>query len=267
VADFFIARELILNMQDEKRVSSTDAAWEEWGRRDPYFGVITNPKYRRSGMNDDAKREFFDSGKTHVDYILETIRRYITPDFAPKSVLDFGCGVGRVVVALAAIADHVVGLDVSPSMLREAQINCDERALRNVVLRSSDDELSTLDGTFDLIHSFIVLQHVPVARGRKLVGNLLRYIRPTGIGAIHLTYSKSTFVATHGVPPPEPPAVQVAGERRPSGGDPEMQMNPYNTNEILFLLQNRGIQRLHAQFTNHGGELGMFLFFEMPPII
>ena len=46
--------------------------------------------------------------------------------------------------------------------------------------------------------------------------------------------------------------------------DPEMQMNPYNLGEILFSLQSLGVQRFYADFTNHGGELGVFLFFQKP---
>jgi hypothetical protein len=41
-------------------------------------------------------------------------------------------------------------------------------------------------------------------------------------------------------------------------------MNPYNINEILFLLQCRGVRQLHCDFTDHGGELGVFLFFKIP---
>src|SRR6266404_4403273 len=132
---------------------STDVAWEEWGRRDPYFGVITDPKFRSSGLNENSKREFFESGESHVHGVLATIRKHIDPGFTPRTVLDFGCGVGRLLVPFAKIADRVVGLDVSSSMLQEAQRNCDDRQLRNVRLFVSDDALSLLTGTFDLIHS------------------------------------------------------------------------------------------------------------------
>src|SRR5258708_37829538 len=84
---------------------STDVAWEEWGRRDPYFGVITDPKFRRGGLNEDAKREFFGDGETLVKYLFATIQRHIDPQFAPKNILDFGCGVGRLLVPFARLAE------------------------------------------------------------------------------------------------------------------------------------------------------------------
>ena len=65
---------------------STDSAWNEWGRREPYFGVITDPKYRRVGMSELAKREFFADGESHVHHMLTTIQRHIDPEFAPHNV-------------------------------------------------------------------------------------------------------------------------------------------------------------------------------------
>ena len=249
---------------------STDIAWETWGRRDPYFGVITNPKFRMSGIDENIKREFFASGETDVQRVLTTIQKYIDPGFAPRTVLDFGCGVGRVLVALAKIADEVVGLDVSRSMLQEAQRNCDERQLRNVRLLESDDELTALMGAFDLIHSCIVFQHIPVERGRVIFAKLLKHLRPGGVGAIQLTYAKTRFASTYGVTPPASlpdPSVLSAKASAPAApidADPEIQMNPYSLNEILFLMQQHGIVRFQTEFTDHGGELGVFLFFQMP---
>jgi SAM-dependent methyltransferase len=240
---------------------STDAAWEEWGRRDPYFGVITDPKFRSVGINENARQEFFASGESHVHGVLSTIRKHIDPGFVPRTVLDFGCGVGRLLIPFAKIAEDVLGLDVSPSMLQEARQNCDEQQLHNVRLFRSDDALSTLTGSFDLIHSCIVLQHIPIDRGRAIFSQLLRHLRPGGVGAVQLTYSKTRFAETHGVAPRSLLPAAVPARPVPADADPEIQMNPYNMNEILFAIQTCGVLRFHAEFTDHGGELGVFLFF------
>jgi SAM-dependent methyltransferase len=255
------------DMNEHNQDMSTDVAWEEWGRRDPYFGVITDPKFRRSGMDDRAKQEFFDSGESHAHGVLTTIRRYLDPGFAPRTVLDFGCGVGRLLIPFAKVIDEVVGLDVSPSMLLEARRNCDEHGLRNVRLLESDDLLSTLTGSFDLIHSCIVFQHIPAERGRAVFSRLLQHLCPGGVGAIQLTYSKTRFASTHGIAPAPTATAPSPDSTFPliaAGADPEIQMNPYNLNEILFLIQRRGVQQFHVEFSDHGGELGVFLFFAVP---
>ena len=42
--------------------SNTDEAWEEWGAKDPYYGVLTNPIFRRVALTEASKDEFFRSG-------------------------------------------------------------------------------------------------------------------------------------------------------------------------------------------------------------
>jgi SAM-dependent methyltransferase len=259
---------------------STDTAWEEWGQRDPYFGVITNPRFRRRELTAEARQEFFRSGELHVDHVFDLIRRRIRPDFAPKRVLDFGCGVGRTLLRFAALAAEVIGVDVSSTMLLEARRNCEAHGARNVQLLMSDDSLSCLAGDFDLVYSCIVFQHIPVERGRAIFARLLRLLRRGGVGAVHLTYAKSYFPETYGVPPlpvVEPARNRSKRRRAPSPAeipaqpgangvlpDPEMQMNSYPLSEMLFSLQSSGVRRFHAEFTDHGGELGVFLFFQRP---
>lgn len=248
------------------KISNTDHAWEEWGRRDPYYGVITDPKFRCSKLDDQARTEFFESGRLHVDYVMKMIHTYIDPGFRPTSIVDFGCGVGRLVVPFARVAQQVVGLDVSRSMLDEAARNCTAFGLGNVRLLLSDDELTGLTGEYDLVHSYIVFQHIPPERGRVILRRLLDFIAPGGMGAIHVLYGKRIHAETYGMPPPKSENGVSSLMKRilAPDADPEMQMNPYLLNEFLFLLQSVGVHRLHIEFTNHGGELGVLFFFRKP---
>jgi hypothetical protein len=87
-------------------------------------------------------------------------------------------------------------------------------------------------------------------------------LRCGGIGAFQVTYSKTHFASTHGVAPTRAPTASSRGG--PEQADPEIQMNPYNMNEWLFLMQRHGVVRFQAEFTDHGGELGLFFFFQKP---
>ena len=269
---------------------STDIEWERWGSQDPYFGVLTNPRFRKEGLTPEAKQEFFASGFAHVDYVVSACRRYIDEAFAPLRVLDFGCGVGRLLIPFAGFASEVVGIDVAPSMLDEARRNCVERGIGNVALVLSDDTLSAAEGQFDLVHSCIVLQHIEVARGRALFARLVDKVRAGGCGAIHVTFGWDVHAGTFGIPP-EPPLAPppltdalsqakatvkrllepLGLQQKPavalpevSSPDPEMQMNYYNLSELMFIMQRAGVHRVHTEFTDHGGALGAFLFFQKP---
>ena len=263
---------------------STDIEWEKWGRQDPYFGVITAERFRAQRLDDNARAEFFASGQWHMDSVLQWCRTRFDPAFTPRRVLDFGCGVGRLLIPFAAVAEEVVGVDVSPSMLAEARKNCDNRGLVNVVLVGSDDELSQVQGEFDLVHSAITLQHIDVARGRIIFKRLIECLAPDGVAALQLTYAKAYHPDTFGQPPAPflPAPLQSAAstvtrlqrhgnraeddERSPADNarpaDPEMLMNPYNLSELAYLMQTAGITRFHTEFTDHGGELGVFLYFQ-----
>jgi SAM-dependent methyltransferase len=265
---------------------NTDDDWIRWGEQDPYFAVITNPKFRAGNIDEAARTEFFESGRRHVRYVLDTCRKLVSPGFAPQRALDFGCGVGRVVLPLAEAVPSVVGIDVSPAMLDEARRNCAARGVLNVDLLPSDDQLSQLHGQFDLLHSFIVFQHIDMPRGRQLFARLLGHLADGGVAAVHVTTAKAYHPDTFGQPP-APVAVaapvpngsggaslrsllgrarQAVGGAEPAEkADPVMQMNPYNLSELCFMLQTAGVRRFHAEFTDHGGELGVFLFFQKPP--
>lgn len=277
-----------IDQRDPVDATSSDDAWEQWGACDPYFSVLTDPKFRAESLTETAKEEFFALGRWHADHVLELCRRHLHAHFNPARVLDFGCGVGRVLIPFAANADEVVGMDISASMLAEARRNCEQRGLRNVVLLPSDDRLSAAGTDFDLVHCAIVLQHIPLERGRAIFAELVRRVRPGGgCGALHVTFAWDIYGPTFGqipppvpepVPPrkvlvkawlrrmlesagllrPRPPAVPVAA---PPGADPEMQMNYYNLSELSFILQQAGVTHHVTELTNHGGALGAFIFF------
>jgi SAM-dependent methyltransferase len=184
----------------------TDTAWEQWGAQDPYYGVLTDQRFRSAALTRQAKEDFFASGTVHAEYVIGTCRRYVAPTLVPQRILDFGCGVGRLVIPFAAIAPEVVGVDVSSSMLNEAKRNCEERGASNVSLVLSDDTLSAVQGQFDLVHSCIVLQHISIERGRALFALLVDRIKTGGCGAIQITFAWDLYANNFGRAP-KPPAV------------------------------------------------------------
>jgi len=145
-------------------ITNTDAVWEWFGKNQPYFGVLVDTKYTNEQLNEEAKNNFFASGKAHVDFVLETIKEHFDTNFTIQRALDFGCGVGRLTIPLSAACGQVVGVDASPSMLQEATKNAKEMAAENIEFLLADDDLSKVESeSFDFINSFIVFQHIPVA--------------------------------------------------------------------------------------------------------
>ena len=238
---------------------NTDHEWEKWGQQEPYFAVLTHHRFRKANMSEEDRKAFFESGKDEINRVIQFCRRHLDADFQPERALDFGCGVGRLIIPLTEIAEEVVGLDVSESMVREAEQNCQRFDVKNVNLILSNDDLSQLSGTFDFIHSYIVFQHIPVERGRRILEKLLTHLNEGGIAAVHFTYAKTCFQTYDGFPPDI--ASATSGH---SGSDPEMQMNSYNMSQLLFLIQSAGIENIHLELTNHGGDFGAYICFQKP---
>lgn len=164
----------------------TDKDWERWGASDPYFGVVSWEQFRTSKMTSQARGEFFESGEAHIERTLADIRELFGAGPALRNALDFGSGVGRLVIPLARRFEHVIGVDISPSMILEAQRNCSATDVHNATFVLSDDSLSRARGQFDLVHSHIVLQHIPWQRGRKILQAMAGRVTEGGYLAVQL---------------------------------------------------------------------------------
>lgn len=240
---------------------STDADWEALGRTDPYWAVIADDAFRRQNFTEENRRRFLETGERYVTRLWETCRRHIDDSFAPRQVLDFGCGVGRVAVALAKRCERVVGVDVSESMLWEARVLCDQVGAKNIHLLRCDDTLASVSGPFNLVHCFLVLQHVPIRRGLGLTRRLIDLAGPDGVVVLHVLYHHP-FMSR----PWSGIVTSVARSLRQLWiRAPEMEMNPYPLDDLFGVVQGAGVRRFHVELTDHGGCRGVILFFKKGP--
>lgn len=243
----------------------SDQAWEKFGRSDAYFGVISQPAFRAAHTEGEARDAFFRSGEEHLERVLGIVREHLVPDFRPQRALDFGCGVGRVTIPIARNATEAVGVDVSPSMLAEARRNAEAAGIANSTWVRSTPGLGAVSGDFDFIHSYIVFQHIRPRRGESLLRDLLDRLRDGGVGALHFTFAKRIatwrkFVQWSRKRVPYLHNLLNLIQRR-TLDYPLMEMNSYAVERLLLILEERGCHTVHLRFTDHGGYVGIFLFF------
>ena len=168
-------------------MASTDDAWEAIARRDPYWGVLSSDEYVGARLDDETEHRFFQSGQDHIARVLDVLRARVQPGFAPKTAIDYGCGVGRLLIPLGEVCERVTGVDVSPTMLALARTHLDRAGVPNVDLRSASD-LAAIEPRVDLVHSVLVLQHIPPPAGMAILDALLQRLAPGGCGVIQFHF-------------------------------------------------------------------------------
>jgi SAM-dependent methyltransferase len=191
------------------------------------------------------------------------IRTHFQPDFRPKTSLDFGCGVGRVLLPLANESEKAVGVDISETMLLTARRNALDQNVKNVEFVRSDDELSELSSGYDFLHSVIVFQHIPPTRGIVILSRLLDRLHAGGYFWLHLTFAKDRRFLDNAIRHVEVYRMDVASiallQERPADESALISMYDYDLNQVFWTLMKTGIDSIHMHFTDHGGCYGIVL--------
>lgn len=231
--------------------------WERYGALDPYYGVLSEPGFHHARLDTSAQERFFESGRRHVAETLAAIESAVGAGLECSVALDYGCGVGRLTLPLAERCERVYGVDVSPSMLREAERNAERMGLHNVEWVPAG-RLEELGGAYDLVQSFLVFQHIPVREGERIFAALVRGLRPGGVGSIQVALrprhrATGAFHWTMKTVPLAYNLVNVARGREWSY--PHMQMNHYSLNRLGRLLAQAGIAKWHTHFLSGLGRM------------
>lgn len=235
--------------------------WDAFASREPYFAVLTEPRFLRARFDGAAEADFFQSGDEYVSDVYGTILASVAPHFAPLTVLEYGCGVGRLAIPFGRRAEKVTAVDVSPAMLATARHHVERSGVRNVeLLAAADFENDTR--TFDLVNCFLVFQRLRRAEGLDLLRKLARRVREGGVGVFHLPYRTrvSPLLRLARNARARVPGVNAAANvlRGKPPSTPLIESNTYDLNEVLEILQE-SFDSPHLVFTRHGDLDGVIL--------
>jgi SAM-dependent methyltransferase len=129
---------------------------EFWDRRageDPYYFVHSEQEYGRPDME-----AFWGSGEEALSRLLSALGVELRQT---DTVVEIGCGVGRVTRAIAARAGRILALDVSERMLELAREHNPELANVEWVHGDGASLRPVADGAADAVISHVVFQHIP----------------------------------------------------------------------------------------------------------
>jgi SAM-dependent methyltransferase len=150
--------------------------WDEIANRNPFFGIDAITEFEQTNIDTSL---FWQRGREAVDGFLENLQ---LGDTSKWTMVEIGCGLGRMTHRFAQKFNKVYAVDVSLAMLEKARSIWKEFSNIEFILGSGADLKPIKTNTTDFVFSFIVLQHVlEEAVVLNYIREAARVLHPAGI--------------------------------------------------------------------------------------
>jgi SAM-dependent methyltransferase len=194
----------------------TRIRYDDQGVRIPPPDLI----YLVSGRNDVGW--FISSGKLGARSLRDILGKNWVDIVTLESILDFGCGVGRVLRHLPALTGaRLFGCDYNGKLIAWCRGNLPFAAFS---ISGAEERLEYDDCSFELIYALSVFTHFTQAQHRFWIGELRRVLRPGGY----------LFLTTHG--------------KHYEDQIPEHLRKSYHDGELVVMEPDRAGQNICAAF-------------------
>ena len=159
-------------------LAHTAETWRQLGLAEPYWSSMADEDYR-TGSIDDSLGAFEDSGRGELEGHMGLLDSNGVDVSQLSSVLEYGCGGGRVTRWLADRFGTIHAYDAAPH-LKIARRMLEARGCSNVMTYHLRDVPAPgeLPGV-DFVYCFLVLQHSPIIA--QTLRRLLEAVSPGGV--------------------------------------------------------------------------------------
>lgn len=145
----------------------------DWNRR-----AKVDSKYWVAATEEADESSYHASAQKDVSDFLEGLGEQTDPTM---HVLDLGCGVGRMTAPLAKHFEKVVGVDVADEMIKDARAMHAEVSNLSFEVNDGSSLGDFADNSFDLVLSYSVLPHLPMAVCESYFKEVNRVLKPGGL--------------------------------------------------------------------------------------
>ena len=167
--------------------------WDARASVDPLHYTVNSVPIGQWDLN-----QYLETGRSTVDLILDPFLAEHAVDLDQLTCLEIGCGAGRLTVHLAQRFKHVIGLDVSPKMVRAAAKTVNRFDRRNVeFVVGTGEDLAVADGMkpINFIFSVIVFQHMPPHVQYQYLREAARILDDGGYLTVHMYANHEEYAA------------------------------------------------------------------------
>ena len=143
---------------------------QDWNRRAQHHARywIATEDYR-------TEEVFARSGEATAQTILKRTENLSSPSW---TVLDIGCGIGRVLKPLAPYFQKLVGVDVSSEMIDQSKLWLADHPHITTYATSGIDLQEFPNDYFDLVYSYVAFQHMPRPVFENYLTEINRVLKP-----------------------------------------------------------------------------------------
>jgi SAM-dependent methyltransferase len=169
------------------------AAWMQLGETEPDWSAVTQDDFRGDQFTKSQER-FYETGRVDADRFFVWLEAAGILPSRLESLLEFGCGTGRVTYSLAGWFRRVNACDVSWSHLKLAQSRLEVQGRKNIdfLLARSPRDLDALPPS-DAVFSIMVLQHNPPPVMARILASLFRLVNPGGVVYVQVPVHKRGY--------------------------------------------------------------------------
>ena len=194
-----------------EKMKPADEKKAEFDKSARHYEALFNPWLKIAG----SSREYF--AQSRLNWLSSLLREQ---GFAPKRVMDFGCGTGMSLSLLANLfdAEKVIGLDTSEESLAVAR---ESIGSWRVQLATPAQHLPQQD--LDLVFCNGVFHHIPAAEQGDAMNYVYRCLRPGGMFAmwennpwnpIHAFAMNHSEIDENAIPLSPPESHRLVGSER-----------------------------------------------------
>lgn len=169
-------------------------SWEEKARENPLYAVMTMPEMQDAGADDFSPEHlqlFFEKGRKLAE-------RLVMPslELAPAdgTVVEYGCGAGRILNALVEQGIECVGVDISQTMLDHCRGLVP--GVNELVCLDAQGDVAIVSGSARLVYSYAVVQHIDkLSAYEKAVSEMCRILCKHGRLVLQVNCEDFTLAA------------------------------------------------------------------------
>lgn len=138
-----------------------DLTWEQKANENPLFAIMSDDVFKNKTKEISANdlTAFYKKGELlWKRYFSDLINENNVP--IGKTVLEFGCGMGRLLANPAMMEYKCIGLDISETQLDLARTNFPAKSNTQFIKVDSKKQFEVESDSVDVIYSFAVFQHI-----------------------------------------------------------------------------------------------------------